>query len=86
MILTDTWVMTVLTSFAILAVLILYFFTKPTMKMEVAGDLFTEVAVRHLFSDPMLRCKVAINDELAGWDSGISEGDIVLFFPPVAGG
>jgi len=51
-----------------------------------AGDLFTEVATRHLFSDPMLRCKVAINDELAGWDSGISEGDIVLFFPPVAGG
>ena len=29
---------------------------------------------------------VAINDEMAGWETALSEGDEVLFFPPVAGG
>ena len=28
----------------------------------------------------------AVNDEMAQWDSAISEGDEILFFPPVAGG
>lgn len=51
-----------------------------------AGELFAEIARRHGFADPMLRCKVAINDELAGWEQEIAEGDVVLFFPPVAGG
>ena len=51
-----------------------------------AGELFAEIATRHGFADPMARCKVAINDELAGWEEEISEGDVVLFFPPVAGG
>ncbi len=51
-----------------------------------AGELFAEIATRHGFADPMTRCKVAINDELAGWDEALTEGDVVLFFPPVAGG
>jgi molybdopterin converting factor small subunit len=29
---------------------------------------------------------VAVNDEMASWDSSLSDGDEVLFFPPVAGG
>ena len=51
-----------------------------------AGELFAEIASRHGFADPMARCKVAINDELAEWEAAIAEGDVVLFFPPVAGG
>ena len=51
-----------------------------------AGELFEEIATRHGFADPMGRCKVAVNDELAVWDQTLSEGDVVLFFPPVAGG
>lgn len=50
------------------------------------GDLYGEVAERHGFADGMARCKVAINDELTAWDAPLSEGDTVLFFPPVAGG
>jgi molybdopterin converting factor small subunit len=34
----------------------------------------------------MTRCKVAINDELADWNVGLTNDDEVLFFPPVAGG
>ena len=51
-----------------------------------AAELYAEVAARHGFADPMGRCKVAINDELARWDRALAEGDVVLFFPPVAGG
>ena len=51
-----------------------------------AAELYAEVAARHGFADSMGRCKVAINNELAGWDRALSEGDVVLFFPPVAGG
>lgn len=51
-----------------------------------AADLFAEVAARHGFLDSASRCKVAINDELASWDSRLRDGDVVLFFPPVAGG
>ena len=54
--------------------------------VETAREFYAEVAILHNFSDPVMNCKVAINNELAGWDSVISEGDEVLFFPPVAGG
>jgi sulfur-carrier protein len=51
-----------------------------------AGELFGELAQRHGFADARGRCKVAINDELADWSASLTEGDVVLFFPPVAGG
>ena len=50
------------------------------------AELFTEVAEKHDFADPQSRCKVAVNDALTEWGEGISDGDRVLFFPPVAGG
>lgn len=55
-------------------------------RARTAAELFAEVAERHGLADPMAYCKVAINDELAGWDRTLAEGDVVLFFPPVAGG
>ncbi len=51
-----------------------------------AADLFAEVSAKHGFADPTSRCKVAINDELASWTAPLADGDVVLFFPPVAGG
>jgi molybdopterin converting factor subunit 1 len=57
-----------------------------TTSAPTAGLLYAELAKRHGFADGMARCKVAINDELTGWDALLSEGDTVLFFPPVAGG
>ena len=49
-------------------------------------ELYAEVATRHGFLDRTSRCKVAINDALADWRAPIRQGDVVLFFPPVAGG
>jgi molybdopterin converting factor subunit 1 len=50
------------------------------------GELYAEMSARHGFADSMTRCKVAINDELAPWTAPLADGDVVLFFPPVAGG
>jgi molybdopterin converting factor subunit 1 len=51
-----------------------------------AGELFARAAAKYQFLDGTARCKVAVNDELSGWDTPLEDGDTVLFFPPVAGG
>lgn len=53
---------------------------------RTAAELYDELAERHGFADARGRCKVAINDELSGWEAPLERGDVVLFFPPVAGG
>jgi molybdopterin converting factor subunit 1 len=55
-------------------------------RASTAGELYAEIAATHGFADSMARCKVAINDEFADWSTRLSDGDTVLFFPPVAGG
>ncbi len=50
------------------------------------ADVFEATRKRHGSSEPTGHCKVAINDEMADWDSAVSDGDVVLLFPPVAGG
>jgi len=55
-------------------------------RARTAGELYGELAARHGFADARARCKVAINDELRDWDAELADGDVVLFFPPVAGG
>lgn len=53
---------------------------------QTTGDLYAELARQHGFADEPMRCKVALNDELVDWSAPLAEGDVVLFFPPVAGG
>jgi sulfur-carrier protein len=31
-------------------------------------------------------CRVAVNDEFAGWDQPLASGDTVAFLPPMSGG
>jgi molybdopterin converting factor subunit 1 len=50
------------------------------------AELFRELKDRHNLNEPLGHCKVAINDDLADWESKIKDGDTVLLFPPVAGG
>lgn len=57
-----------------------------TLDVEVAADVFAATRGRHGSAEPTGHCKVAINDQMADWDSPVSDGDVVLLFPPVAGG
>lgn len=50
------------------------------------GELFAECRQKHAGLHEFQASLVAINDEMMSWDSALSEGDEVLFFPPVAGG
>lgn len=56
------------------------------MNVATAMDVFEQTRARHGSSEPVGHCKVAVNDEMADWDSPVSDGDTVLLFPPVAGG
>ena len=51
-----------------------------------AGDVFELLKNRHGSQEPLGHCKVAINDEMADWSTPVNDGDIILLFPPVAGG
>lgn len=50
------------------------------------ADLFRLAAQRHPVLKQEAAALVAINDEMSSWDAVVSDGDEVLFFPPVAGG
>ncbi len=47
--------------------------------------LFDELDARYEFPH-LARMKVAINDEFSDWNATLSDGDSVVFIPPVAGG
>ena len=48
--------------------------------------LFVELRERHPDLQRFEQMKVAVNDEMADWQTVLSDGDAVLLFPPVAGG
>ena len=57
-----------------------------TLQADTAADVFAATRDRHGSTEPTGHCKVAINDVMADWNSPVSDGDVVLLFPPVAGG
>ena len=57
-----------------------------TLEATTAADVFAATKDKHGSSEPLGHCKVAINDVMADWDSSVADGDVLLLFPPVAGG
>ena len=51
-----------------------------------AGELYEELRRKHGFTLNQKMLKVAVNDEFAGWDAPLKDGDKVVFLTPVAGG
>lgn len=54
-----------------------------------AGDpqaLYAQLRERHGFRFDPARLRVAVNGALADWRHALSDGDEVVFLPPVSGG
>lgn len=48
--------------------------------------LYGEVAARHGFKIATEHMRVSINGAFVAWDQPLSDGDEVIFIPPVSGG
>ena len=51
-----------------------------------AAELFQVMVEKHAALKTEAAALVAVNDEMTGWETPLKEDDVVLFFPPVAGG
>ena len=49
-------------------------------------ELYEELKARYPFSLAPEMLRVAVNEEFGDWTQGLSDGDSVVFIPPVAGG
>jgi molybdopterin converting factor subunit 1 len=50
------------------------------------ADLYAELSARYPFQLAAAQLKVAINADFREWQTPLSNGDTVVFIPPVAGG
>jgi len=53
---------------------------------DTPAMLYEELRARHAFGLAPEQLKVAINSEFADWTASLTDGDTVVFIPPVAGG
>lgn len=53
---------------------------------ESPRDLYESLRSEHDFSLDADRLRVVINEEFVDWDTTLTDGDRVVFIPPVAGG
>ena len=49
------------------------------------AELFEEISGRYAFPE-LGQLKVAVNEEFSDWEAALTDGDSVVFIPPVAGG
>lgn len=53
---------------------------------RTAADLYDELRELRGLALPRSMLRVAVNEEFAAWDRPLTDGDRVVFIPPVAGG
>lgn len=49
-------------------------------------ELYGQLKDDHGFNVPRNLLRVAVNDAVVAWDHSLSDGDRVVFIPPVSGG
>jgi sulfur-carrier protein len=61
---------------------------RETIEVVSAGlrDLYRALVGSYRFSYAEEQIRPAVNDELSQWDRPLSDGDRVVFVPPVSGG
>ena len=57
-----------------------------TTDAETAEDLYDELKAQHGFSLDSDGFKVVVNDSFSELDTSLSDGDTVIFIPPMVGG
>ena len=50
------------------------------------ADIYAMLRRQHGFELEAARLRVAVNDTFADWSQNLSDGDRLVFIPPVAGG
>ncbi len=53
---------------------------------STANSIYEEARLRHGFAFGIESLRVAVNGAFVSWDSAVSDGDEVVFIPPVSGG
>ena len=53
---------------------------------QTPRELYDELKSRYPFSLAPEMLRVAVNCEFGDWTNPLSDGDIIVFIPPVAGG
>lgn len=53
---------------------------------ESLAALYAELRQRHGFRLDAAQLKVAVNAQFRDWQQPLTEGDVIVFIPPVAGG
>ena len=56
------------------------------IEVDSASDLYAVLKARHAFTLNADQLRITINDNFVGSEASLSEGDVVVFIPPVAGG
>ncbi len=57
-----------------------------TTQARNPAELYEELRRKYPFTLPASALRVAVNTEFAEWSRPLTEGDVVVFIPPVAGG
>lgn len=57
-----------------------------TTQARTPRELYEELRARYPFTLPAQMLRVAVNAEFGDWSQPLTEGDAVVFIPPVAGG
>lgn len=53
---------------------------------ETFRNLYAELKAQHGFSLDTDSIKIIANNSLSKWDASLSDGDAIVFMPPIAGG
>ena len=53
---------------------------------QTPAELYRELAQKHPFTLAQENLQVALNEEFVSWETSLSDGDHLVFIPPVAGG
>lgn len=56
------------------------------VECKTCADLYTELSGKYQFTLPLKMIQVAVNDEFSKLNQEITDGDRIVFIPPVAGG